>query len=69
MKFIAGFEKVAKGLKPQTLDKAGLGLLAAAPAYHAVKAVKEKNKTEAALSGAEVGGLGLLYRAVQKAHA
>lgn len=67
--FSEALEKTAGfNFKPQTLDKAGLGLLAAAPAYHTYKAIKEKDKTQAALSGAEVGGLGLLYRAVQKSH-
>lgn len=50
------------------LDKAGLGLLAVAPAVHTYKAVKNKDKGEAALGASELGGLGLLYRSVNKAH-
>jgi len=70
--FIESFEKVA-GIKEMwhsapTLDKAGLGLLAAAPAYHTAKAIKKGDKKEAALGASELGGLGLLYRSVQKAH-
>ena len=68
-KFVKGFVKSAAGFKPETLDKAGLGMLALAPAYHTYKAIKNKEKGEAALGASEVGGLGLLYRAVQKAHA
>lgn len=67
--FKTGFNKVAKKFweDPAKLDKAGLGLLAAAPAYHVAKAVKEKDSGEAAMGATELGGLGLLYRAVNKA--
>lgn len=51
-----------------TLDKAGLGLLAVAPGVHTYKAVKEKDPGQAALGASELGGLGLLYRSVKKAH-
>lgn len=73
MKFTEGFKKVATGgaNKPfwesaSKLDKAGLGLLAVAPAYHLHKTIKEKDPVDAAATTAELGGLGLLYRAVQK---
>jgi len=45
-----------------------LGLLALAPAYHGYHAIKKKDKAEGALAGAELGGLGLLSRAVSKGH-
>jgi hypothetical protein len=67
MKFIKSFEKTA-AMSSSALDKAGLGALAIAPAVHTYKAIKNKDKGEAALGATEVGGLGLLYRAVQKAH-
>lgn len=67
MNFVKGFRKTASGFKPATLDKAGLGMLAVAPAAHMYKAIKNKDKGEAALGATELGGLGLLYRAVQKA--
>lgn len=74
--FTKGFRKVsgvADTLKKswnnaKHLDHAGLGLLATVPAYHAYKAVKEKDKESGILAGAELGGLGLLSRAVQKGH-
>jgi hypothetical protein len=79
MGFVKGFEKEAsivgstmkklKSVKPETWDKAGLGLLAAAPAYHVAKAIKEKDSGQAALGATELGGLGMLYHAVRKAHA
>ena len=69
--FIESFSKTAGAASflndSKALDKAGLGMLMAAPAYHAYKAVKDKDKTEAALGASELGGLGLLYRAVNKA--
>lgn len=74
--FIESFDKVA-GLADKirktwndapALDKAGLGLLAVAPGVHTYKAVKEKDPKEAALGASELGGLGLLYRSVKKAH-
>lgn len=67
MKFTQSFIKTA-GINPATLDKAGLGALAIAPAVHTYKAIKKKDKGEAALGASELGGLGLLYKAVQKAH-
>jgi len=76
--FIDGFAKIAlfqqamqaiKKVKPETWDKAGLGALAIAPAYHGYKAIKDKSSGEAALAGSELGGLGMLYHAVRKAHA
>jgi hypothetical protein len=68
--FIKGFSKTAKikGIKPEHLDQAGLATLAIAPAYHGYKAIKEKNKGEGALAATELGGLGLLSRAVAKSH-
>jgi hypothetical protein len=71
MAFIKGFEKKAaksQGLSPTTLEHAGLGLLYPAAALHTYKAIKEKNKGEAATGAAELGGLGLLSRAVAKGH-
>lgn len=65
--FVNALEKVA--VSGANLDRAGLGLLAVAPAYHAYKAVKDKDKTQAAMGATELGGLGLLYKAVGKAHA
>ena len=73
--FLKGFEKVA-GLERikkmwnnhKALDQAGLGMLALAPAYHGYKAIKNKDKGEGALAATELGGLGLLSRAVSKAH-
>lgn len=71
MGFRKGFEKVAtgKGLlsNHKALDQAGLGLLAVPVAYHGYKALKKKDKTEVAMAGTELGGLGLLSRAVSKA--
>jgi hypothetical protein len=49
------------------MDMAGLGALAISPAYHGYKAIKNKDKGEAGLAATELGGLGLLARAV-KAH-
>lgn len=69
--FLKGLRKTAKamaGIKPQHLDQAGLGLLAMAPAYHGYRAIKNKDKGEGALAATELGGLGLLSRAVSKAH-
>jgi hypothetical protein len=76
--FKKGFEKVAgimdtvkqtyKKIPAHHLDQAGLGLLAAAPAYHGYKAIKNKDKGEAGLAASELGGLGLLSAAVKKAH-
>jgi hypothetical protein len=72
MKFISGFSKVAavtmKGLKPATLDKAGLLALGVPVAYHGYKSLKEKDYTGAGMAATEGAGLGMLYRAVQKAH-
>lgn len=82
MKFSMGFIKVAAGTgffqNSKKMDLAGLGLLAAAPAYHGYQGMKnigskdKKEKSEAktnlALAGTELGGLGLLARAVQKGH-
>ena len=72
MKFVKGFSKIAAGgFKSSTLDKAGLGLLAAAPAVHTYNTLtgrKSGKKEEVALGAGELGGLGMLYRAVQKAH-
>jgi hypothetical protein len=67
--FTEGLKETLKKIKPEHYDKAGLALLAAAPAYHTVKAVKENKPGEAALGASELGGLGLLYHAVRKAHA
>lgn len=69
MSFKKGFSKVAAKFwqDPKKLDKAGLGLLMAAPAVHAAKAIKEKDPAQAAMGATELGGLGLLYRAVNKA--
>ena len=72
--FHKGFTKVAVTAPTgffndaKKLDYAGLGLLATVPAYHAYKAVKNKDKETGALSAAELGGLGLLARSVHKAH-
>jgi hypothetical protein len=49
----------------KTLDRAGLGALAIAPAYHTYKAIKEKKPVDAALGVSELGGLHLLDRAVR----
>ena len=74
MKFISGFTKVAAARAASfwnnatKLDKAGLGLLTVAPAYHLHKAVKEKDTGSAVAGATEIGGLGLLYRAVNKGH-
>jgi hypothetical protein len=75
MKFITGFCKSAAASAgfwhdPKALDKAGLGLLAAAPAAHLYNSAtgrKSGSKEEAALGAGELGGLGMLYRSVQKA--
>jgi hypothetical protein len=78
MKFTAGFQKVASGAgffgNHKALDYAGLGVLAAAPAYHAYQGVKnwsnpDKEKRHEAranvgLGATELGGLGLLAKAV-----
>lgn len=63
---------------PKKLDLAGLGVLGLAPAYHGIRAVKDlksKDKTERshavgdiAAGATELGGLGLLARAVRKGH-
>ena len=68
--FSKGFIKVAKPFfqDAKKLDHAGLALLATAPAYHAYKAVKNKDKESGVLAGAELGGLGLLARSVSKGH-
>lgn len=50
----------------KSLDQAGLAALSLAPAYHGYKAIKDKDKKEAALAGTELGGLALLSRAVAK---
>lgn len=67
--FAEGFEKVAR-IKlldnPKTLEYAGLGTLAAFPAMDIAHGVKKKDKGEVARGAAEVGGLGLLARAVAK---
>jgi hypothetical protein len=68
MSFKTGIEKTAKGFAPSTLDKAGLIALGVPVAYHGIKALKKGDTTDAAMSGVEGAGLGLLYRAVQKAH-
>lgn len=74
--FIKEFEKTAaiaaaaKKLwhNPKALDKAGLGVLGGVAAYHGAKAIKEKDPGSAAAAGADMAGLGLLYRAVNKGH-
>jgi hypothetical protein len=69
--FVKGFRKTAKTKfwnNASHLDQAGLGLLAAAPAYHGYKAIKNKDKGEGVLAATELGGLGLLSRAVSKGH-
>lgn len=80
MSFSKGFKKEAAGFfqDAKKMDMAGLGLLAAAPAYHGYKGVKgivsgDKSKkkegiADTALAGTELAGLGLLARAVQKGH-
>ncbi len=67
---IKGFKKVAKPFleNAKALDKAGLGILGGVAAYHGAKAIKEKDKGAAAAAGADMAGLGLLYRAVNKGH-
>lgn len=70
---VKGFRKVAAGAKPflenaKKLDKAGLGVLGGVAAYHGYKALKEKKPADAAAAGADIAGLGLLYRAVNKGH-
>lgn len=70
---LKGFKKVAAGAKPflenaKKLDKAGLGVLGGVAAYHGYKAVKDKDAGSAAAAGADMAGLGLLYRAVNKGH-
>lgn len=76
-RFVRGFNKTARGVaegvkrfasNPHHLDQAGLGMLAIAPAYHGYKALKNKDKGEGALAASELGGLGLLSRAVSKGH-
>jgi hypothetical protein len=66
--FTDSFEKIAAGLKASTLDKAGLLALGVPTVYHGYKALKKGEKGEAAMSGIEGAGLGMLYRSVQKAH-
>jgi len=68
--FRKGFEKIAAGFlsDPKKLDQAGLAMLAMAPAYHGYKAIKKKDKGEGVLAASELGGLGLLSRAVSKGH-
>ena len=74
--FKKGFEKISgisdsvKSFANNThhLDQAGLAALAIPTAIHGYKALKKKDKGEAALSATELGGLGLLSRAVSKAH-
>lgn len=71
--FHKGFKKIAGAAtsfmnNAKHLDHAGLGMLALAPAYHGYKAVKNKDKAEGALAATELGGLGLLARAVTKGH-
>ena len=71
--FTKGFKKTAVAVKGfwhdhKALDKAGLGLLAGATAYHGYKAVKEKDTGNAAAAGLDLAGLGLLHRAVNKSH-
>ena len=83
MKFSQGFLKTAAGVQPffqnsKKMDLAGLGLLAAAPAYHGIKGFQSlksgdkkdqsEGKSNIALAGTELAGLGLLARAVQKGH-
>jgi hypothetical protein len=83
MKFTQGFEKVAKRALPflenhKKMDLAGLGLLTAAPVYHGYHGLKDwsskdpeksrEAKANVALGATELGGLGLLARAVQKSH-
>lgn len=70
--FLKGLQKTAKinvaGIKPHHLDQAGLAALAIAPAVHGYHAIKNKDKGEGVLAASELGGLGLLSRAVSKAH-
>lgn len=69
--FVAGFKTAAAAgfwHDPKKLEYAGLGALAAFPASDIYKGIKNKDKGEAARGAAEVGGLGLLARAVQKGH-
>lgn len=72
VQFLKGFNKTAGKSafwhNAGKLDHAGLGALAIAPAYHGYKAVKNKDKGEGALAATELGGLGLLARAVSKGH-
>lgn len=82
MKFTSGFAKVAAERpffqNAKKMDLAGLGLLAAAPVYHGYKGIKalgskdkqerSEGKANIALGATELGGLGLLARAVQKGH-
>lgn len=76
MNFVTGFSKTAGiadawkklDIPAPKLDKAGLGMLALAPAYHIHKAIKDKDTGSAVAGATELGGLGLLYRAVQKGH-
>jgi hypothetical protein len=69
--FHKGFSKTAAGAtgfwnNHKALDHAGLAALAIAPAYHGYKAIKNKDKKDAAIAGTELGGLALLSRAVAK---
>ena len=76
--FRSGFSKIASivdsikntynKIPAKHLDHAGLATLAIAPAVHGYKAIKNKDKKEAALAGSEIAGLGLLHAAVKKAH-
>ena len=74
-KFIKGFNKVAgatgvigKALKDHTtLEHVGLGVLGGSAAVHGYKAIKEKNKGDAAAAGLDIAGLGILSRATHLA--
>ena len=69
MSFLKGFKTAAANSfwhDAKKLDYGGLGALATVPAYHGYKAIKEKDKAGMATSAAELGGLGLLARAVKK---
>jgi len=71
--FTKGFKKISaaiasKGISPHTLEQMGLGALAVPVAAHTYRAIKEKKPGEAAMSGTELAGLGILSRAAAKAH-
>ena len=67
MGFTEKLKKTISNISPETLDKAGLKLLAVPAAYTTYKGIKEKDPVEAGMGAAELGGLGVLHHAVTRA--